>query len=176
MYNGWALFWAAQAQIGTNKADAKCTVQETACQSRDRSSQTVFCSFLCVDLPRSERCAGTRRWAGHCRCYSSSLWTSLHPPRQQTSSSSETTHRHTHTPPNIAKYEYIKMQNGRKCQWSGAQRVCARCTDMRVSHLNLRMASPADWRIHHDSSAQNMLILSVRTSSHGWVWLKSWKQ
>lgn len=42
------------------------------------------------DSPHSEPCAGTQRWAGHCRCYSSSLWTSLRPPHPQTSSSSET--------------------------------------------------------------------------------------
>lgn len=68
-----------------------------------------------MDSPHSERCAGTQIWAGHCRCYNSSLWTSLHPRRPQTSSSSETTQTHTAKHANM---NMIKMQNGIKCQWT----------------------------------------------------------
>lgn len=126
-----------------------------------------------TDSPHSERCAGTRRWAGHCRCYNSSLWTSLHPRRPPTSSSSETIRRdktHTQT---YANMNVIKMQSGIKCQWT-LQRV------LEVHELanilsQFRSGFPSEWQIHSDSSAQNMVILSVRTSSHGWFWLHSWK-
>lgn len=134
-----------QAQIGTNQADAKCTMQKSVCQSTvvllllllvwqnfiSCPSTRIVClakptqpsdpKWAELDSPRSERCAATQRWAGRCRCYSSSLWTSLHPRRPQTSSSSET----TQPPPNRRTYEYDYSAEWKSA--SGPYSGCWRC-------------------------------------------------
>lgn len=81
-------------QISTNKADAKKKKKKCGQAGICRSDSRRVWRLL-TDSPRSERCAGTRIWAGRCRCCSSSRWTSLRPPRLQTSSSSEAAERHT---------------------------------------------------------------------------------
>lgn len=41
-------------------------------------------------------------------------------------------------------------------------------------NLEIGLLPHPEWQIWDDSSAQNMLILSVRTSSHGVFWMQSW--
>lgn len=82
--------------------------------------------------------------------------------------------KHTHTPATYANMNMIKMQNGIRCQWT-LQCVLETHEHACISS-QFRNSFLSEWQIHRDSSAQNMLILSVRTSSHGWFWLQSWKQ
>lgn len=143
MYNGWALFWTAQAQIGTNKPDAKCTVQETACQSSNRS---IFCfvrTFLgvflysaCICLVLTKRGSREnflqteRRWTHLIVCGALGLGdelgiadvtialceqASIHDARRL--HLHLRLHKHTHTQ-TYANMNMIKMQNGIKCQWT----------------------------------------------------------
>lgn len=159
----------AHAQIGTNKSDAKYQMQGCARQSTDQSFETFFIPVRAVmDSPHSEQCAGTQIWAGHCRCYNSSLWTSLHPPRRpQTSSSSETAQTHTTKHANM---NMIKRQNGTQCRWT---LQCVRGARLSSGSEN---SFPSDCLIHYDSLLQNMLMVCVRTHTHEWFWLQSWKQ
>lgn len=107
MYNGWARFWRRMHKLVQIRL-----MQSTKCRNvlvRALIRVLKHCTNIPVravmDSPHSEQCAGTQIWAGHCRCYNSSLWTSLHPPRRpQTSSSSETAQTHTHH--QTRKYEY----------------------------------------------------------------------
>lgn len=145
MFNGWALFWTPQAEIGTNKAFAKCTTQESAWKCSKRCN--ILACFMHKNL-----CVFFSCWT---HVYSGIIWentseteqrrwthlivsgalglgdelgiadvtialceqASIHNARRLHLHLRLQKHTHIHTQ-TYANMNMIKMQDGIKCQWT----------------------------------------------------------
>lgn len=169
MYNGWGGFQTTRAQIGANKVVVKC---------RNLPAQALNRIFFYVKKNKIKRLS-KQRWTHLIVSGALGLRDELGIADVTVAFGEQASIHHTcrlHLHLGLNKQTQMSFECRGKWNYSEPFSLCEWWMHIQTSLRN-RFAPPPpppEWQIWDDSLAQNMLIPSVRTSSHGWFWMQSW--